>query len=252
MDVDLNEADASVSASFPPRTDASTDLVLVSLDKVWFFVNHALLTHKFSKGLPFLSRCSTSTRYLPAHALSCTQFAMLPESSEVINIVLHTIYGKSSAHLPVSDDTFPHVLDMIVAYGVALPTHLAPGLPLFTLLLVRARDAPLFFYALAAKHDIYALAAPISALLLACSIADILGDSAPEVPPHYLLRLVALRIRRQEALKSLLARQPDRHDVSDFCSAEGQEHMIHAWALTAAHFVMERGPGEHHITPLTV
>lgn len=169
------------------------------------------------------------------------------EPSAVISIVLHTIYGSSCAQ----DN--PSTLDLITAvealhkYGVSVQRHLTPETPLLACMTARLRSsssAPLHFYALAGKYDLYDLAVRASSHLLAVDISDIPLDIVERMGPIYLKRLIVLQLGRQEVLKELLLAPPETHPFTRTCEAEGQATLALTWQLFGAYFIWEMRPGK--------
>ena len=77
---------------------------------------------------------------------------VVPESSVVINVVLHTLYDISCAQYTPDFDTLSKATASMQKYGVRSKDRIAPSTPLFTLLISHAPVNPLPLYILAAKH----------------------------------------------------------------------------------------------------
>lgn len=209
---------------------------MVSSDQVFFYVHYDLLQERSANN--FGARLSTA---VPTGALR----AVVPvrEASPVVNVILHTLYGLPCGHFRPTDDVLDGALAGLEAYGVRADALAAPGTPLFALLAARARAAPLFVYTLAAQHGLRALAAYASAFLLATRPDEIPAAAAARMGPVYLHRLLALQLRRVEALKGILLAPPRTHPATAGCDEAAQAAVARAWTLTAGYFVWERRPG---------
>ena len=97
---------------------------------------------------------------------------VVPESSVVINVVLHTLYDISCAQYTPDFDTLSKATASMQKYGVRSKDRIAPSTPLFTLLISHAPVVPLPLYTLAAKHDLAAFASSYSLLIALSSLTD--------------------------------------------------------------------------------
>lgn len=228
---------ASTSVSFPP-SDISSDIAILSTDNVLFYAHSCMIPAGIKTNF---NSVSNNPSELKGTMKSVPIFG-LPEPSDVINVVLHALYNKSCAEFDLSDTTLARVVEFLATNHVPLDTLLSPATYLHQLFLERARNSPLLFYSLAAKHDLYNLASPISSLLLAHSVMDISDDYAQMMGPRYLKRLIMLHCHRMQELKRLLALPPSTHDGTKSCTVEQQQAMVRAWAFTSAHIVMYEGP----------
>ncbi|EKM52050.1 uncharacterized protein PHACADRAFT_262504 [Phanerochaete carnosa HHB-10118-sp] len=167
---------------------------------------------------------------------------LVREHSQVLNVILHTIYGRPCDQFSPTNDTLSAAIAALYTYGVPLAVHLAPGMPLFALLVARTPGAPLFIYTLAAQYDLYDLAAQASTFLLSLKLVDIGQECADRIGPVYLQRLISLQHARVEAMKEILREPPGEHPPTDHCDAETQAGMTRAWMLTAAYLIWEARP----------
>ena len=151
----------SISYAFHPYTcfdDVNPDLILASSDQVLFYVHfHRLLAaseNNLAKLLPSSTGQQTTDKNL--------QTVLVPESAEVLNIVVHTIYGKSALEFHTPFETLSSALDAVSRYGLSLKRYAGVGQPLYDLVVSSAPLRPIDTYALAAKHDLADAAAAAS------------------------------------------------------------------------------------------
>ena len=229
----------SVSYTFHPYTrfdDVAPDLILASSDQVLFYVHfHRLLTASENGFALLLPSCQvTMNKYL--------QNIMIPEPAEVLNIVVHTIYGMSVLEFRPSFEAISASLNALLRYGLPPKRFAGAGQPLYELIVFSAPLRPIDYYALAAKHDLEDAAAATSAHLLAFPLPTISDELATRIGPVYLKKLFFLHFGRIEALKNALLRPPDTHPETPDCSLEQQRCLTRAWALAAAHIVWDASP----------
>lgn len=231
----------NVSTAFYPLADTfpghKADIVILSSDTVFFYVHAIRLLNASSNAFNSLLSSDPPNSQEPEGTL---QVVPVPEASPVINILLHAIYEIPSTTYRPSDEVLIASVDALPTYGISLQRYLVPSSALFRLLLERGQNAPLAFYSLAGRHDLYDLAAPLSAMLLS---SDIPEEAAEQMGAVYLARLIRLRYARLEALKAVLADPPQKHEPVNACSAEDQERLRRAWILTAAYYIFAGRPG---------
>lgn len=165
------------------------------------------------------------------------------ESSEVLNVVLHTIYGISCAQYRPSFDTIATAIASLKTYGIPLREHLTPSTPLFELLMSHAPLVPLQLYTLAASHDLYDLAALTSSYLHSFSLASLTDEMAEDMGPVYLKRLFFLHYGRADALKRILLAPPHPHAPTPQCDFTDQKKLTRAWALASAYLAWDARAG---------
>lgn len=297
-DAEPSGAVVSLSTSFHPSAghcgDLAPDLVLLSSDSVFFYVHSSVIRSASNNNLcGFLTSNSSKnpqaadqpTMKCPDGAMSSDEgieLVMLPDQSQVLNIMLHFIYNISPAH---HSPPF-HIISQAVerlhdAYGVDVHRVMqgsALGLSsphsnnvqsynqphessLFTFLAAHAPLYPIEVYALAASIDLYSLAQNASLYLHELDICPIDGEDCaggklrltPEMARKmggvYLMRLIGMHKRRLEALRTAVCTAPEGHLIDrpseDPCSAEDQASLKRAWALAAAYIVCTAGPGAY-------
>ncbi len=232
----------SVSTTFFPGAELDalpTDIIILSSDSVFFYVHEqkivAASTNGFNAFLPLKQQGQPEDtgNILPLHLHSI-----------VLNILLHTIYNISAVHYAPPPDAVISAVECLEEYGLSVKTYLAPTMPLYTLFLGTAPQAPIEFYALAASYDLGHLATPISSFLLSYSLASITDKLAIKMGPLYLKRLFFLHLGRAEALKCLLLPPPQLHVPTPTCDSVEQKKLTRAWALASAYLAWDVRPGE--------
>lgn len=228
-----------VSTTFQPIMLVNNhlpDLILLSSDNVHFYVHRALVlpaSHTAYGGLLALP---------PPPNDGSPPIVPIPEPAEVLNIVAHAIYRLPIAQFMPPFAAVSAAFDALARYSVPLAPLSLPGSPLHTLVLSQTPLRPIEAYALAAHHDLPALAAPISALLLAHPIPQLPDELAERIGPIYLKRLFLLHSGRTETLKDLLLRPPQGHEPTSDCDATQQERLTRAWALASVRLAWDAQP----------
>ncbi|EKM53785.1 uncharacterized protein PHACADRAFT_260304 [Phanerochaete carnosa HHB-10118-sp] len=212
---------------------------MLSLDFVFFYVHSGLLIRRSENNFNYLlpGMRQGDSEHQP-------QVLLVGEHSQVLNVILHTVYGLPCGHFNPTNDMLGAAVAGLHAYGVQPNVHPALGTPLFALLAARTPRAPLFIYTLAAQFNFYDLAEHASGFLLGITPPSISEECAQRMGPVYLHRLLGLQTRRVEAMKKILRRPPSRHPPMDCCSAESQAGLARAWMLAAAYLIWEARPGK--------
>ncbi|KAG9317527.1 P-loop containing nucleoside triphosphate hydrolase protein [Chiua virens] len=235
-----DNAIVSVSTTFFPGAQNHVlppDLVLLSSDSVFFYVHtHILLTASDNN---FNSLLPPSSKEKPG---SMGPVVLVPETSTVLNIVLHAVYDKSCSHYSPSFESLVAALHAMTTYGVSLQTHVSSTTSLHGLLLSLAPICPLELYALAASYDLYDLAIPTSTYLLSFSLASLTDEMAERIGPLYLKRLFFLHFGRADALKRILLPPPQPHPPTPTCDFVEQKRLTRAWALASAYLAWDARP----------
>ncbi|CDO75646.1 hypothetical protein BN946_scf184743.g6 [Trametes cinnabarina] len=234
--------DATISAAFQPSLridDLLPDLTLISSNNVYFYVHRHRITGASSNsfgGLLLFDWGAHRHGFLPS--------LHLPETGDVINVVLHTMYGLSCLHFHPSLETVEAALDALIKYGVPIETYTAPFQPLYQLILSHAPYRPIETYALAGRHQLEDLAVTVSGHLLSFDLSRITDDLAKKMGPVYLKRLFLLHQSRLMALKELLLKPPANHPVTPGCNPNEHGKLTRAWALTTAQLVWDAMPSK--------
>ncbi len=235
----------SVSTTFHPAATLlpiSPDLIFLSSDSVFFYVHT-------SQVLSMSSNCfSNLVPPTPARAKIVDDLGTviaLPETATVLNIVLHAVYDLSPAHYHPALDTLITAVDAMANYGISPAQHIAPSTPLYSLVLGQAPIQPIAVYALAAAHDLYDLAVPVSSHLLSFALYSLTDELALRIGPVYMKRLFFLHLGRLDALKRLLLPPPHPHPPTQRCDFTEQKKLTRAWALASAYLAWDARPGTH-------
>jgi hypothetical protein len=113
----------------------------------------------------------------------------LPESANVVNLILHAIYGLSCAHYAPDFGTLADAFGTLARYGLHASALAAPGAPLFDAALALLPAHALDVYALAGGLDLRELAVRASAHLLSLPLPSLTDATADIMGPSYLKRL---------------------------------------------------------------
>ena len=235
----------SVSTTFHPGANLlpiPPDLIFVSSDGVFFYVHTtqilAVSTNAFNNLVP--------PKHAKAKIMMRDDFGpvvSLPEPATVLNIILHVVYELSCAHYHPALDTLMSAVDAMDVYGLPPKRHIVPSSPLYAYILSQAPMQPIVVYALAAAHDLYELAVPVSSHLLSFALHTLTDDLAVRIGPVYMKRLFFLHLGRLEALKRLLLPPPHPHPPTQGCDFTEQKKLTRAWALASAYLAWDARPG---------
>ncbi|KAI0650261.1 hypothetical protein C8Q79DRAFT_375277 [Trametes meyenii] len=232
----------SVSTSFNPAANLlpiPPDLILLSSDGVFFYIHTtralSMSSNQFNSLIPpELIKTKAGDDLGP--------IIPLPDASTVLNVVLHAMYEISCAHYHPSLDTLITAVDAMAVYGLAPKEHIAPSSPLYAMILSQAPVQPIAVYALAASHDLYELAVPVSSHLLSFSLHTLTDELAMRIGPLYMKRLFFLHLGRLDALKRLLLPPPHPHPPTETCDFTEQKKLTRAWALASAYLAWDARP----------
>ncbi|EIW80428.1 hypothetical protein CONPUDRAFT_56935 [Coniophora puteana RWD-64-598 SS2] len=229
----------TVSRTFRPDSRIHTyypDLVLLSSDSIHFYISYNVLYSLSSNAFNGLLPMSQNQPIRDAAVIN------VPEHSDVLNVVLHTVYGVSCSQYAPAFESLSAAVGALDKYGYSLSQLVAPSTPLYTLLLSHAPLYPIEVYTLASRHDIFDLAVPTSAHLLSFSLPSLSEDAATRMGPKYLKRLFFLHLGRTDALKRVLLSPPHPHPPTSNCSFDNQKGLTRAWALASAYLVWDARP----------
>ncbi|GBE79422.1 hypothetical protein SCP_0206200 [Sparassis crispa] len=230
----------SVSTAFYPGANLNIlppDIIFLSCDAVFFYVHSHQVLGSSENGFNSL---------LPANPQKGNQdigpIIPLPDSANVVNIVLHTIYNMPCSHYSPSVDTLIASVDALHKYGISVKRHIGPSTPLYSVVLSQAPVAPIEVYALAAAYDLYELAVPISSHLLSFPLPTLSDELAMRMGSIYLKRLFFLHLGRMDALRRLLLSPPHPHAPTTTCDFVEQKKLTRAWALASAYLAWDARP----------
>ncbi|KAI0676028.1 hypothetical protein C8Q78DRAFT_365163 [Trametes maxima] len=214
------------------------NLILVSSVDVCFYV-HTSQVHTWPDGSNKSSTSHTSSESKPEHNLKLVH---VPESAGVLNVVLHVLYSLSYDHYNPSLESLVSAVDALSIYGLAPQAYVVPYAPLYQHILSQAPTNPLLVYSLAARHDLYELATPVSAYLLSIPLGTFTDNTASQIEPRYLKRLFVLHVERVQELKRMLHSPPYPHPPTYKCDFAEHKRLSRAWALTAGYIAWEAQP----------
>ena len=235
-------ADIAVSSRFYPGSltgPGPQDLVLVSSDRVFFYVHSTALLASSSN---FFASIVHPSHLSPPLEHAQHAVVVVRELSPVLNIILHAIYNLSCAQYSPSNGELIAAVDALPRYGISVQMHLAPETALFQVLTSRVHTDALTIYALAGHHNLYELASRASTHLLGIDIRSVPLEIADRMGAVYVNRLIALHAVRHEALKKILAGSPASHPFTDTCDEESQASLARAWRLATAYLIWEMRP----------
>ncbi|KAI0800945.1 hypothetical protein C8Q74DRAFT_1364605 [Fomes fomentarius] len=240
----------SISTTFHPflSLDGSApDVVLTSTDGVHFYAHRQRLLAVSTNNMGTLIPPDSSV-VIPALPTPQTSESVpsslytvrMPLRSEVVNVILHTIYGLSCAqYLPTLETVEAALEALALLYGISVKTHTTPGAPMYELILAFAPFLPLDAYAVAAHHELEELCVAISPRLLAYDLARLPDVAAQKMGPLYLKRLFLLHQNRLSALRDILFKAPSSHPPAPRCSEETRQQRMRGWAFAVAELVWD-------------
>ncbi|KAK0210214.1 hypothetical protein DFS33DRAFT_1291464 [Desarmillaria ectypa] len=214
-----------------------TDIILISSDNVQFHVHLDVLYDASSNGFASLLSTLSNTQAKPGIPL-----LNIPEKSDILNVVLLTIYGKPIADYRPSFDVLVTAVDKLENYGIQPNRYVKPAQPLFELIRFHMPLHPLDVYVLAAHYDLFELAEAASSHLLSAKLDTITEEQTMRMGAVYLKRLYDLHSRRINALKNILTRPPKPHPSTSTCNLSDQTGVSRAWALSAAYLIWDARP----------
>lgn len=243
----MSDTEVGVSSTFTPdaNLDASPpDYVLVSSDFCLFFVHRRRIAHASDNALRGLLCAPIDTESMPPSGLCDLQLPPLPETGDLVNLMLHAVYNLPVAHFHHSLDTLLIAAEQTLpAYGMSVSKFVTRGASLYQAILDISPLAPLPVYTFAAEHGIEELAVAVSPYMHGCSIDTLDNAVARRMGGTYANRLHQLHIRRLRSLKALLDKPPYPHVASPGCSSGQRRVVIKAWALAAAQIFFDATPG---------
>lgn len=167
----------------------------------------------------------------------------VPDNSSLLNVLLLTIYGKSSADYRPSFDVLVAAVKETVKYGIDAKRYIRTSLPLFELIRFHMPLHPLEVYSLAGHFDLRELAVAASSHLLGYKLSTIAEETTVYMGALYVRRLYELQLTRTEALKKVLILPPEPHPSIPTCSIMDQTSIARAWSLSTAYLIWEGRAG---------
>ncbi|KAK0474769.1 hypothetical protein IW261DRAFT_1496990 [Armillaria novae-zelandiae] len=215
----------------------SSDIILISSDNVQFHVHLHVLYDASSNGFASLLPVTTQGSGIPV--------LNIPEQSDILNIILKTIYGNPIVDYRPAFEVLVTAVDLLERYGIQPQRYVRPTQPLFELIRFHIPRHPFDIYVLAAHYDLFQLAEAASFYLLSTALDTITEAQSMRMGAGYLKRLYDLHSRRIDALKSILIRSPEPHPPTPTCSLSDQNGVSRAWALSAAYLLWDAQPGKY-------
>ncbi|KAF8329455.1 uncharacterized protein EI90DRAFT_3125226 [Cantharellus anzutake] len=229
-------------AEFPyPYSGIPPDTILQSSDQILFYVHRDRLQTRSRNGFGgLLKKAGARVVIRPTvHQVS--------EPSQIIDRLLHILYGISSRVSNPDLEVMFQAFDALEKYGCPLSECVPPESEVFTDIIAQAADPllnPLSVYILAASRGLEQLAVACSFHVLRVPFTSIDEQAAITMGPIYFLRLGRLANDRKKALSKLLLRFPDRHENAISCSLECQNGVMRAYGLIAGYLTWEAKPDE--------
>ncbi|KAG8683829.1 hypothetical protein FRC09_015829, partial [Ceratobasidium sp. 395] len=189
----LTKTPVSVSTRFNPEENdmLDADLVLVSLDQVYFYAHRFSLLRSSSNNFASLlpEPFDASIEIDVFQPMSTTDFSLVPAvvameySSDVLNLVLHIIYGFPVQSYRPTPITLRTATRALFDLGYNLDQVFVPHSEPYMLFLQSAATEPFEMYALAAQHSLESLAVAVSTFTLAASPSEISDELAEQIGP---------------------------------------------------------------------
>lgn len=157
-----------------------------------------------------------------------------------MNLILHAFYDLDPSNYTPSLDQYAGMLVGLKKYGLPATDPIAPGKPIYNLILTTALAYPLDTYALVCQHHIESLAVEISHHLISIPLHNLSDELCLSMGPVYLRRLVFLHLGRTERLKKLLRDPPEGHQPTRQCDTVDQKRNLKdAWLEAATTLLWE-------------
>ncbi|KAF9461770.1 hypothetical protein BDZ94DRAFT_1262943 [Collybia nuda] len=172
----------------------------------------------------------------------CTSITYVPATSVVLNVIIHALYGMSSAQYSPPFTALVTAIDQMPYYEIDPKQCVVPSNPLHAQLLSHASTNPLELYALAARHDMYNIAAYASSHLISYPLNTIGDEMAIQIGAVYLKRLLCLHVERSNALRNIILVAPLPHLPTALCPFDAQQSLIRAWATAVSSLAVDARP----------
>ncbi|KAK7692326.1 hypothetical protein QCA50_003951 [Cerrena zonata] len=217
------------SAAFSASCDYGEgrgDVVLISRDAVHFYVRRSRLlnashTNFASLLLLFISHDTTSEHVSPCITLT--------EDANILEIVLHVIYGTPYQQEGLDLGTLLEVIGTLHKYGIPLDTHVVLGQPLFEGIALQMHQDALKVYIVAAQYDLFEMASIASSYLLNYPLVFLPKGTTSKLGPAYLHMLYSLQLARVYLLQRILTIAPEGHEPTVLCGRFEHEVVKSAW-----------------------
>lgn len=171
---------------------------------------------------------------------------ILPEPADVLNVVLHTIYGFSCSSYDPTLECLVAAVAALKQYGICLQTHLSQGTPLYNVLLNHVPLRAMEIYAIAGENNLEDLARITSSYTLRYNLGLVPGDLASRIGLKYLHKLYQLHRMRMDTLKEILDVKLYPHVAKPYCSVQQRVITSTAFTMTGIQIYYHATPGESH------
>ncbi|KAG9095160.1 hypothetical protein FRC06_010075 [Ceratobasidium sp. 370] len=206
----------SVSTRFNPEEKdiQGANVVLITEDQIYFYAHREILLGRSSNNFG-------SLLYDPAHdaemevdvsrPTDAVDLIILPaiiataHTADVLNVVLHFIYGFSVDSYRPSPATLRLATAALFGLGYNLADIFVPHSEPYMLFLQAGVAEPLAMYAVAAQHSLEPLAVAVSTFTLAVPPSDISDELAQQMGPLTQSFILAARRRSNDCYTPLLS-----------------------------------------------
>ena len=154
----------------------------------------------------------------------------MAETANVLNIILHAVYGASPAAFSPPPETLSEAIARLPAYGLDPQAYVAASTPLFEAMRSHAAISPLRVYTIAAAHDLLALAKLVSGNLLGYPVHAMPDGDSRAMGAVYLRKLHHDRVARSD---ELLAQSQEFHPRTQGCDFRAQKTLAREWSIVA-------------------
>lgn len=201
----LEPSNLRLSSTFLPGgalDPGAIDIILLSSDSVLFYTNSTRLLsasrNGFGNQLPILSN-GTILRHDSHPVLK------LPESSSVLNVILHIVFDVFCAQYSLCFDDFELSVAVLQEYGLSTRKALAVSSPLYMTALTFAPIRPLDVFTLAAQYDLDDLAKAASSHLMSYQLSELSDEMAENIGAKYLKKLFRFHLERIDSVRTLVS-----------------------------------------------
>ena len=224
------------NASLQPTANspsAATTIGLRPMSPIYYGSNSSSPTARAHSDSPYDNdhRSGTSSS---APAETVPYLITIPESSPVLNILLHLIYNLPCERFSPDLETLTSLFSCLKKYGLSVQDLIPPNSEITNILLSHAPKNPLQIYTLAAANKLEQLCVAASHFTLPISLSQVTDSQSLMMGPIYLKRLFFLHMGRAEALKRTICVLPEPHPPLPNCDHSDQKAITRAWSLVTA------------------
>lgn len=169
---------------------------------------------------------------------------ILPEGSDILNVVMCTVYDLScDVDVPTSE-CIASATESMKKYGMTpLQRFISRGMPLYNTFLNRAPLCPMATYAFAGAENLEDLAVATSSYTLHLKLHLLPDETVAKMGVSYHYRLHKLHGTRIAALKGMLDSPLFPHVAKPHCSARQRQIVSRAYNLATAQVFYNASPG---------